>query len=162
MDSTSSSTREWLLNWIPAALSVLMIAFESTASMSSDNTSRWLLPVWVRLFGPISAANWAEVHHLIRKTGHFIGYGIVAAAFFHGWRTSLKKDGNLRLLWRRAALMAVYSTLVIACADEYHQSFLPNRTSSPYDVLLDLCGAIAAQVLILAVMPRLSRRVQMA
>jgi VanZ family protein len=34
----------------------------------------------------------------------------------------------------------------MASADEYHQSFLPNRTGSPWDVLLDCCGAIVPQV----------------
>jgi VanZ family protein len=36
---------------------------------------------------------------------------------------------------------------LMASADEYHQTFLPNRTGSPWDVLLDCCGAI---VLLLA------------
>ena len=31
----------------------------------------------------------------------------------------------------------------MASADEYHQTFLPNRTGSPWDVLLDCCGAVA-------------------
>ena len=92
-----------VLNWVPAALAVAMIAAESTATMSADNTSRWLFPVWIHIFGPISAARWAEVHHLIRKTGHFIGYGLVDLAFFHGWRTSLEAEGGMRRLWYRAA-----------------------------------------------------------
>jgi VanZ family protein len=29
----------------------------------------------------------------------------------------------------------------MASLDEWHQSFLPNRTSSPTDVLIDCCGA---------------------
>jgi VanZ family protein len=31
----------------------------------------------------------------------------------------------------------------VASLDEWHQSFLPNRTSSPWDVLLDCSGALA-------------------
>ena len=34
-----------------------MIAAESTASMSAENTSQWLYPLWVRLFGPITGPN---------------------------------------------------------------------------------------------------------
>jgi VanZ family protein len=36
-------------------------------------------------------------------------------------------------------------TGLLASADEYHQTFLPNRTGSPRDVLLDCCGAIVMQ-----------------
>jgi VanZ family protein len=36
----------------------------------------------------------------------------------------------------------------VASADEFHQTLLPNRTGSPYDVLLDCSGAIALQLLV--------------
>jgi VanZ family protein len=130
-----------------------MIACESTATMSAENTSRWLLPLWVHLFGPITPEHWAIVHHAIRKTGHFVGYGLVSVAFFHGWWSSLGQRVPRRPLWRYATALALVSTLLIAIADEYHQSFLPGRTSSPYDVLIDFCGAIAAQLAVSALLP---------
>jgi VanZ family protein len=46
------------------------------------------------------------------------------------------------------AFLALLGTALIASADEYHQSYLPNRTSSPWDVLLDCCGAITLQLLV--------------
>jgi VanZ family protein len=147
------------LDWLPAALGVAMIAAESTATMSADNTSRWLYPLWVHLFGAISAPHWAEVHHLIRKTGHFVGYGAVSVAFLYSWlRTLRRTHGTYRPIWRRAAFLAVACTLLIAISDEYHQSFLPSRTSSPIDVCIDLCGAVAAQLFLLAVVQIASHR----
>ena len=141
-----------VLDWLPATLSVLMIALESTATFSANNTSQWLYPLWVRLFGPISPAHWAEVHHLIRKTGHFVGYGLVSVAFFYSWRQTLHRMAVKHwTLWRRASVLAVLCTLLIASLDEYHQSFLPSRTSSPRDVLIDLCGAIAFQLVLLLI-----------
>jgi VanZ family protein len=142
-----------VLDWMPAALSVLMIALESTATFSANNTSQWLYPLWVRLFGPISPAHWAEVHHLIRKTGHFVGYGLVSVAFFYSWRQTFHRMAVVKhwTLWRRASVLAVLCTLLIASLDEYHQSFLPSRTSSPRDVLIDLCGAIAFQLVLLLI-----------
>jgi VanZ family protein len=138
------------LDWLPAALSVAMIVAESTATMSAENTSQWLYPLWERLFGPTSPLHWTEVHHFIRKAGHFVGYGVVSLAFLYGWlRTLHRRRGKYRPIWRRAALLAVSCTLLIAALDEYHQSFLPSRTSSPIDVCIDLCGAIAAQLLLL-------------
>ena len=122
--------------------------------MSAANTSHWLLPLWIHFFGPISTPRWEVIHHFIRKMAHFAGYGVVSLCFFHGWRTTLTvAAGELRLLWRRAAFLAISSTLVVACADEFHQRFLPGRTSSPVDVGIDLCGAIVAQVIIYSLMP---------
>jgi VanZ family protein len=148
-----------ILDWLPAALSVLMIALESTSTMSAANTSQWLYPFWVKLFGPISHQRWNEVHHLIRKTGHFVGYGIVSLAFFYSWRQTLHRMAVKHwTLWRRASVLAVLCTLLIASLDEYHQSFLPSRTASPVDVGIDLCGAIAAQLILLLVISWFSRR----
>jgi VanZ family protein len=150
MGFSRSSRLSCAMDWLPAALSVAVIVAESTATMSAENTSRWLYPLWARLFGPISTAHWAEVHHLIRKTGHFVGYGGVSVAFLYGWlRTLHRRRGSYRPIWLRAAFLAVSCTLLIAILDEYHQSFLPSRTSSPIDVCIDLCGAIAAQLLLL-------------
>jgi VanZ family protein len=147
-----------VLDWIPAALSVLMIALESTATMSAANTSEWLYPLWAKLFGPMSAAHWDEVHHLIRKTGHFVGYGLVSVTFFYGWRQTFHRMAVRHwTLWRRASIAAVLCTLVIATMDEFHQSFIPSRTSSPIDVGIDLCGAMAAQLLLLLVVQLVSR-----
>ncbi len=136
-----------------------MIALESTSTMSAANTSEWLYPFWVKLFGPISLQHWNEVHHLIRKTGHFVGYGIVSLAFFYSWRQTLHRMAVKHwTLWRRASVLAVLSTLLIASLDEYHQSFLPSRTASPVDVGIDLCGAIAAQLVLLLAISWFSRR----
>jgi len=43
------------------------------------------------------------------------------------------------------ATLALLGTALVASADEYHQTYLPNRTGSPWDVLLDCCGAIVLQ-----------------
>ena len=147
------------LDWLPAALAVAMICIESTATMSAANTSRWLLPIWVHLFGPISHARWEIVHHYIRKTGHFVGYGLVSLCFFHGWRKTLILKGlGVHSLWLRSAVLAVFCTVLIASADEYHQTFLPGRTGRVFDVGIDTCGAIAVQLLILALIPLFNRR----
>jgi len=36
----------------------------------------------------------------------------------------------------------------VAGLDEWHQSFLPTRTGTLHDVILDTCAGIAAQVLL--------------
>ena len=139
-----------VLDWLPATLSVLMIALESTATFSANNTSQWLYPLWVRLFGPISPAHWAEVHHLIRKTGHFVGYGLVSLAFFEGWRATFSaRTRNRAWVFAVVGPLALVSTLLLASWDEWHQSFLPGRTGKISDVGIDFSGAIVAHLVLL-------------
>lgn len=153
MGASRFSRLQPILYWIPAFLGCVMIACESTATMSANNTSRWLYPLWVKLFGPISAPAWEEVHHYIRKTGHFVGYGVVSLTFFYSWRKTLAgARRSTRAILASAAVRAVLCTVVVAILDEYHQSFLPSRTSSPVDVCIDACGAITAQLVLLGIL----------
>jgi VanZ family protein len=144
------------VHWIPALIGIGVIVVESTAMMSASNTSRWLLPLWIRLFGPITPERWAIVHHYIRKTGHFVGYGLVSLGFFNAWRVTLERYWAAWppvswLRFRNATALALLCTLLLASWDEWHQSFLPGRTSSVWDVLLDFCGGLAAHLILLAV-----------
>jgi VanZ family protein len=152
-----------LFHWIPALAGIAVIVVESTAMMSAANTSRWLLPLWIKLFGPITPERWAVVHHYIRKTGHFVGYGLVSLGFFNAWRVSLERrwPGWPPVSWlriRSAAALALLCTVLLASWDEWHQSFIPGRTSSVRDVLLDFCGALAAHLVLLTVVMRRRRR----
>ena len=141
-----------LLHWIPALIGIAVIIAESTATMSAENTSRWLLPLWIKLFGPISPERWEVVHHYIRKTGHFTGYGMVSLGFFDSWRVTLERQWTeWRARFRYAVGLALLSTLLLASWDEWHQSFMPNRTSSVRDVGIDFCGAMAAQLALLGI-----------
>lgn len=134
-------------------IGVAVILVESTGTMSAANTSRWLLPIWKALFGPITPERWAVIHHAIRKTGHFAGYGLISLGFFEGWRASF--SGRARShgwLFAMAAPLALVSTLALASWDEWHQSLLPGRTSSIFDVGIDFAGAVAAQLVLLLVL----------
>ena len=142
------------MNWLPALAALTVIALESTATMSSENTSQWLLPFWIKFFGPVSPARWKEIHFLIRKSGHFVGYGLLSLALYRGWRTTLRNSPRYTVWYHRlhAGWYALFWTLVVATADEYHQSFLSSRTSSPYDVCLDVCGALTAHLMLFVVL----------
>jgi len=134
-------------------IGIAVILVESTGTMSSANTSRWLLPLWIKLFGPIAPDRWAEIHHWIRKTGHFVGYGMVSLGFFEGWRaTFLAKAHNHRWKFWAVAPLALFSTLLLASWDEWHQSFIPGRTSKVSDVGIDFSGAVVAHLILLLVL----------
>jgi VanZ family protein len=145
-----SRRRYLFLHWIPAMIGIIVILIESTGTMSAENTSRWLLPIWVKLFGPITPDRWAVVHHYIRKTGHFVGYGLVSLGFFEGWRATFSGKSKTRgVLFATVASMALMCTLALASWDEWHQSFIPGRTSAASDVGIDFSGAIVAHLILL-------------
>jgi VanZ family protein len=140
------------LHWLPALAGIAVIVVESTAMMSASNTSRWLLPIWIKLFGPVEPARWDVIHHYIRKSGHFAGYGAISLGFFDAWRTTLyDRWPEFRARFWREAGLALLCTLLLASWDEWHQSFIPGRTSTPRDVALDFCGAVIAHLLLMAV-----------
>jgi VanZ family protein len=128
---------------LPAAIAVAVIVIESTTTFSAQNTSSWLRPVFEHVVGAISDAVWETLHHYLRKTGHFVGYGTVGFTFLRAWLHTRARRGIATLLaWRlECTVLAILSTAVIAGLDEFHQSFLPGRTGVPTDVLLDTSGA---------------------
>ena len=127
----------WISAWWPVALGIGVIFVESTAMFGSDHTSGPLRWLWEHLFGSIGDAQWEILHHLIRKTGHFLGYGTLGLLWLRAWRLSLSRAGFLI-----GATLALLGTALVASGDEFHQSFLPNRTGVPSDVVLDCCGAV--------------------
>jgi VanZ family protein len=80
------------------------------------------------------------IHHYLRKSGHFLGYGALGLAWLRAWWITLPR---FRFLFD--AELALVGTALVASWDEWHQTFLPNRTGSPWDVLLDCCGALFMQ-----------------
>lgn len=127
----------WVSAWLPVAVGIAVIAVESTQSFGADHTSRPLRWIFQALFGRVSDANWEMIHHCIRKSGHFIGYGLLGLAWLRAWRMSLPHFSFLADF-----LLALTGTALVASWDEWHQTFLPNRSGSPWDVLLDSTGAV--------------------
>ena len=150
----------------PVLFFALLIALESTAAFGSNHTSAPLHTLCRSLLGAAVDSNWAYLHHLLRKTGHFLGYGVFSVLLFRGFRQTLgnKAAGlghrlcsphlcDVRSCDRWTShLLAVAATLCVASADEIHQFFVPNRTGRLADVVLDTAGAIAFQLLLAAVL----------
>lgn len=126
----------WISAWLPVAIGIGVIAMESTPAFGADHTSGPLRMIFQAIFGRVSDARWDLIHYYVRKTGHFIGYGCIGLVWLRAWRMTLP-----RLRYFSDALLAVVGTAMLATWDEWHQSFLPNRVSSPWDVLIDCSGA---------------------
>lgn len=135
-----------LVAWWPVVLALTIIAIESSGTFSAEHTSGWLRPFLEGLLGHFHDDTWATFHHVLRKTGHFIGYGLVCVSFARAWMYTLAPNVRpMMLLWRiRIVLLAVFSTAVVATLDELHQATLASRTGKASDVLLDTCGGCFA------------------
>ena len=131
----------WVSAWLPVGVGICVIMLESTEVVGSDHTSHPLRLLWESIFGPVAYARWDEIHHLIRKCGHFFGYGALGLIWLRAWWMTLPRSRFLP-----DASLALLGTTLVASCDEWHQSYLHNRTGSIWDVLLDCYGAIALQL----------------
>ena len=125
------------------AAAIGVIILESTDMMGADHTSGPLRWIWEHLFGVVTDTRWAFLHHFIRKSGHFLGYGTMGLLWLRAWWMTLPRSSFLL-----DAALAFFGTAIVASLDEFHQSFLPNRTGVPSDVLLDCAGALTLQLFV--------------
>jgi VanZ family protein len=134
----------FLRSWWPALLWAGSIFFLSTNQFSPQHTGKVIFPI-LRWFVPsLTQQQFEPIHHLIRKSAHFVEYFIFCVLVFRGVRGERR---GWRWTWALAAfsIAAVYSAL-----DEIHQAFVASRTSSAWDSLLDSVGALAATAVIYA------------
>lgn len=143
MSSNRRELKFWISAWLPVVIGVGIIVLESTEWFGANHTSHPLRLIWEAIFGPVSNASWAVIHHLIRKCGHFFGYGFIGLAWLRAWWMTLPHSHFLE-----DAFLALLGTSLVASLDELHQSYLPNRTGTPWDVLLDCTGALTLQLIV--------------
>jgi VanZ family protein len=141
---STSPTRK-LLAWLPTLFWVGVIASFSTDTFSAAHTGSILSRILRAIYGPISHHQFEQVHFFIRKTAHFTVYGILGCLAFLSWRKTLPSSQRWTWGWSGLAMSVVF---VAASADEFHQTFIPSRTGTSRDVLLDLVGALFFQIVI--------------
>ena len=122
-----------------------VIFFVSTEFGSSENTSQILEPLLRWVNPEISGESVNQIHFLIRKGGHLSEYAILAWLALRALRSSLRLPPGV-WSWKAAGL-ALLIAATYAATDEFHQSFVPQRTASPIDVMIDTTGAIIALLL---------------
>jgi VanZ family protein len=140
-----SSMRTFLKYWLPVFIWLGVIFAGSTDIFSTEQTSRYLVPFLRWLDPQISLSAIATVHFALRKLGHLTEYAVLAALL---WR-ALHNARNLRAKMATLFVGVWVACTIIAVSDEFHQSFVASRTASPYDVLIDVCGALIGILLCL-------------
>lgn len=137
----SSRFQTQMRTWLPVLAFTLVFAVESTPYFGADRTSAPLQRVVEAIFGYDVCVHWNLIHFFIRKGGHFLGYGIFSLACFRAFWIEFSSVASRLMRKLHAHGLAILATFLVASADEFHQSFLPNRTGEFSDVLLDCCGA---------------------
>lgn len=141
--------KELLKTWIAAILWLGLILAESTNYASAENTGRFLYPLLHYLLG-VTRASFPVWQFFIRKTGHFVGYFTLSLLLFRSWRATFPCSGvHWTIQWAR---ISFFMTALVASLDEWHQTYLPQRTGTMHDVLLDSMAALVAQILLFAIL----------
>ena len=131
--------------WIPTLLWLCVLAMFSTDMFSAEHTGSLLARILDTLFPRLSAEHFAQIHFLVRKSAHFCSYGLLGAFSFFSWRATFPAPVRWRFLWAALGLLTAFAG---GSMDEFHQSFVPSRTSSFHDVMIDTVGAFFFQLAI--------------
>ena len=114
----------------------------STAGFSSEQTSRYIVPLLHWLFPHAVPDTLALLHHLVRKGGHVGEYFVLSLFLLRGVRAG-RREAHLTWALLVIAMVAGYATL-----DEWHQSWTPGRGGLELsDILLDTTAGAVAQVI---------------
>ncbi|MFA5263046.1 MAG: VanZ family protein [Opitutaceae bacterium] len=88
----------------------------------------------------LSAEAFGRVHFLLRKGGHLFEYAVLAMLILHSARLSMRP---IVASWSwKVAAFSFLAASAYAATDELHQVFVPTRTASLQDVLIDSGGAL--------------------
>jgi VanZ family protein len=129
--------------WMPVFIWLGVIFIGSTDALSAEQTSRFLVPFLRWLDPQISFATIAAIHFALRKLGHLTEYAIFAALLWRALRRGTRLQAKMSILF----LLAWFAAAIFAVFDEFHQSFVPSRTASPIDMMIDIFGAMIGLII---------------
>jgi len=119
---------------------ITVYCFSNQKGETSGNTSGRFIKGILKIFSKdISEEQVQKLQLPIRKLAHFTIYaigGLLAIILLNQY--------NIPLIQK-----ILYSQLIIstyAMLDEFHQSFIPGRTASVWDVLIDSCRSINCDI----------------
>jgi len=138
-----ANVRRLVTHYLPLIAWLAFISFASSDNFNAGNTSRIIGPLILWLFPNTSPETLAVIHFITRKIAHFTEYAILGFLAARAFRTSPRPAISQRWFLICATLVVVYALM-----DEYHQSFVPSRTASIFDSLIDMAGGLTALLVI--------------
>jgi VanZ family protein len=141
--------------WLPVILWMAVVFLLSSDQFSAQHTSLIVEPILRFLLPQVSDQTIEMAHLLVRKSGHLLEYFVLGVLLFRAFR-----GGSADSPVHRHAFAAATVLLLYAASDELHQVFVPGRTPSPLDVLIDFTGGLLGITLITLMINRLSRQAE--
>ena len=136
-----------IIKWVLLIIWMTIIFLLSHQAHSGDTTHS-ILEV---IFPSIAKSNNIDIlNFIIRKLAHITEYLILTLLII-----SLLKEYSLEE--RTIIILSIIICFTYACSDEFHQAFIPGRTSLFKDVLIDTTGGIIG-VLIYTLTKKISRK----
>ena len=121
----------------PLIVWATLIFIGSSDLLSASHTGAFIVRPLHWLLPNASEPTLATIHFILRKAGHFTEYAILALLAARAFRTSSNEILRDRWFWVSLIFVIVYSL-----SDEFHQSFVPTRTASIYDSMIDTVGGL--------------------
>lgn len=128
---------QFCLYWLPPLLvtaGILLFSGEWGSSRYTLKLLGWLRS-WLPLMGP---SRMEEANFYLRKAGHALAYATLYVLWFRALR------GYFFPRLGPAIFLSLFFCLSTSIADEGHQSFVPSRGGSLWDVSLDFGAAVLA------------------
>ena len=125
--------------WLPVLVWMSAIFTASADSHSYQHSSRFFEPFLHWLFPSMSQPTVDDIHEVFRKCCHLAEYSILALLL---WRAFSQPPGNWREWSQIKVRRVILIVMLYASTDEFHQAFVPTRTSRVTDVLIDTIGAV--------------------
>jgi VanZ family protein len=119
--------------WLPVVIWAGLIFLFSTDIFSDSNTQEVIGDSLKRILPWITREAADFIHWLVRKLGHFGEFFILAVLLMR----ALPKETA-----ERSAGLAIALTTLYAVIDELHQTMVPSRSASAFDVLTDAFGGV--------------------
>jgi len=127
----------------PLIVWATLIFIGSSDLLSASHTGAFIVRPLHWLLPNASESTLASIHFIVRKAGHFTEYAILALLAARALRTSSNQILRERWFWISLVFVIVYSL-----SDEFHQSFVPTRTASIYDSMIDAFGGLTMLTLL--------------
>ena len=119
----------------------LSLRFSAPSSLGRPAALSLWLPVlaWAGVIFYLSSIPYLRITEawydiILRKLAHLIVFGILARFLARAF------TGSTFWSWKKIFTWSLILSVLYACSDEYHQSFVPGRGASVIDVAIDATG----------------------
>lgn len=131
------------LRWFMTLVWAGFIFYLSTSGFGPSFTLWLLTQILSLLHVTVSPATFDFLHYCLRKLAHMTEYCIFSLLIYAAFLGTKDFEWRPRLALRSAIIASLYSL-----TDEYHQSFVSNRTASIVDCGIDTTGAAFAMLMV--------------